>query len=82
MAEFQQKGIVFQTNRYGDLIMCIHSQTAISFIQTLITNPDGWSRHKIRKYSRPRKNITHGMEQIDMFRELKVDGPEEYKAAG
>lgn len=79
MSEYQKKGIIFKTDKYGDVIMCIHTQTAIAFLQTLATNPDGWSRHRIRKFGTPRNGITHGIEQIDIVKEVKPKYPEERK---
>lgn len=73
------RGITFQEDQFGDLLMCIHPETAQRFLKTLVTNPKGWARFKIRKRSHPTGRITHGFEQIGIYREVKPEVPEENK---
>lgn len=69
----QQRGIVFHTNDFGDLVMCIHAPSAVNWIKTLTTNPEGWARFSVRKRTQPRGKVTHSFAQIDMFREHKTE---------
>lgn len=84
-----RKGLVFQTERSGRNVLCIHKETAIRWIEQLQTNGEGWARFEIRKKKEPKGLITHTLYEIPAtnltssieLRETKIDLPAETKEA-
>lgn len=61
METSHKKGLIFRTDDKGQLVLDIHPQTAIEFLQNLPVDRAGWTQYVILANRSPKNGITHRM---------------------